>query len=97
MKKIPVIILILSIISGAGILSSQNLSGEAPASTLPSEETYKNIENSSAPPNLRAAPPGETGNPQGHVPTGNTSRLATALFAIAFLTYKQYKTKPTKR
>ena len=63
-------------------------------SELPSEQTYKQIEEMSGTPGLRAAPPGEEGDGGAQkVPSGNTTLIQLSILSLLFMYCKKQQNK----
>jgi len=100
MNKFKLIILALTMYCNLSVLNAQDGNHQQSGtelSTLPSEQTYSQIQQTSGVPNLRAAPPGVEGNPQGQVPLGKTSYIVILCAAISLAVYKHYRKKLTKQ
>lgn len=97
MERIRSIIIILLLSSMFMGIYGQDVFQDVPTSTLPSEETYKAIENGNRAPGLRARPGDivESEKPQ-KVPVRGFDIIGIAILGMSIFIYSIYKTQ-TKR
>jgi len=90
-KLFSILLFITLIIPAYSQISEYTMEAE-----LPSEQTYKQIEQMSGNPNLRAAPPGEDGDGGAQkMPIGKSDIMHLSILGLACVYYKIHRNRKT--